>query len=199
MIKELPGFTGYTIDINGRIVNAKTNHELVLRIGTTGYYSTVIRGKTAKLHRMLALAFIPNTGNKKTVNHIDGNKLNNNLSNLEWATSSENNKHAYDTKLKTTHKSYSKEDEETILNMNNAGYRNLDISNILSIPKSIVQKIVAKNNKTLSKFRHSLDERKNLKSIIMNSNENNRTLSKQIGLSAELIGKIKKNISWNDI
>lgn len=44
-------------------------------------------------HRLLAIAFIPNPKNKKEVNHIDFNKFNNNLSNLEWSTPKENSSH----------------------------------------------------------------------------------------------------------
>jgi hypothetical protein len=55
--------------------------------------------KKVYLHRILAELFIPNPENKPCVNHKDGVKYNNSLSNLEWCTYQENNNHAFDTGL----------------------------------------------------------------------------------------------------
>lgn len=55
--------------------------------------------KTIKISRLVAIAFLPNYNNLPVVNHIDGNKQNNSVNNLEWVTHSENQKHAIRTGL----------------------------------------------------------------------------------------------------
>lgn len=73
------------------------------RIDRGGYLTTRLskKGKdsTVYIHRLLGFAFISNPLNKAFINHKDGNKLNNDLNNLEWVTHSENMLHAYNTGL----------------------------------------------------------------------------------------------------
>lgn len=86
----------------------------------TRYYCTRLTNKDGidkaeYIHRLVAKAFIPNPNNLPTVNHIDGNKHNNNVSNLEWASYSENNQHAYNGNLKSDNKPLFRTDENGVI------------------------------------------------------------------------------------
>ena len=70
----------------------------------SGYIYVRVNKKKFSLHRLVGLMFIPNLENKPFVNHIDGNKTNNCLDNLEWVTCSENNKHSHTSNIKKTYK-----------------------------------------------------------------------------------------------
>ena len=94
--KSIPGFSKYEASTLGNIRNKTTKYVLKqhLRVG----YLRVSLMKNEKshnmsIHRLIALTFIPNPYNKYTVNHINHNKLDNRIENLEWATASEQNRH----------------------------------------------------------------------------------------------------------
>lgn len=98
----IKGYEGlYEIDRQGNVYSERTglmkcyiDHGYV-KIGLTKNH---VR-KNYYIHRLVAGAFIPNPNNLPEVNHIDGNKQNNSVNNLEWITSKENQKHAYREKL----------------------------------------------------------------------------------------------------
>jgi hypothetical protein len=82
--------------------NTSNNYYIVTLVDNSG------SRRNRPVHRLMCETFLPNLENKAHVNHIDGNKLNNCLTNLEWATEQENSQHAVDTGL-TTHDHCSKE------------------------------------------------------------------------------------------
>lgn len=109
--KDIEGYEGYyQISNYGRVKSLeryKSNYsklqlvpERILSQGTkeNGYKVIILykdnKGKNNYIHRLVAQAFLPNPNDLATVNHKDGNKANNHLSNLEWASYAENNRHA---------------------------------------------------------------------------------------------------------
>ena len=97
MWKDIPEYHGkYQASDDGRIRNADTMCEYKLRPDRWGYLDVALNGVRKRVHRIVAETFILHDASKNIVNHKDGNKLNNNVDNLEWCTSKENNQHAYD-------------------------------------------------------------------------------------------------------
>lgn len=87
----------YLINDNGDVFSMLSRRELTQKIDRYGYKTVALSrdGKTKHftIHRLVAIAFIPNPLSLPTVNHKDENKLNNNVNNLEWMTMRENDNH----------------------------------------------------------------------------------------------------------
>jgi len=86
---DIPTYENYQISKCGIVRHKETKKVKPVYIGN-GYPTTHINKKTAYIHRLLALAFIPNPDNKPLIDHIDRNRSNNKISNLRWATWDEN-------------------------------------------------------------------------------------------------------------
>lgn len=144
----------------GRVKN-KNNIILKSYLNTDGYelikISYTINKKRffvhKKVHRLVAEQFIANPKNKPEVNHKDGNKQNNYVSNLEWCTRQENNKHASDTGLnphpigsKNPNAKLIEDDVIKIKELYNSGFRIYKIAQKYKVSWSTIKLIVT--NKT---------------------------------------------------
>lgn len=172
MMKNLRefGFSDYIADSKGKIYSLKSNRYLLGHIMTGGYPGVSLTNDEGvicqlKVHRILAMAFLKNDDpeNKNQVNHIDGNKENNEISNLEWCTPKENTQHSVDMKLKPPvyyhediklpdeselvydwrkPKSYldvTEDDVHVICQYLQDGYRVCDVSSMLAVDRRFIQ------------------------------------------------------------
>uniref|UniRef100_A0A6C0IR59 HNH nuclease domain-containing protein n=1 Tax=viral metagenome TaxID=1070528 RepID=A0A6C0IR59_9ZZZZ len=103
--RNVSGWENYSVSNLGKVKNNKTGR--LLKQYIRGGYSFVglcqnHNSKTIPVHRLVSLAFIDNPENKKQVNHLDKNRSNNNISNLEWTTAFENCSHRSANVIQTT-------------------------------------------------------------------------------------------------
>ena len=107
--KDVVGYEGlYKVSNLGTVISLHREQEKIMKpaVATNGYHQIFLSKNgvrtLTRVHRIVALAFLPNVENKPIVNHINGIKTDNNVLNLEWATFSENGQHAFDTGLNHT-------------------------------------------------------------------------------------------------
>lgn len=98
--KDIEGYEGlYQISNYGRVLSVKRNIYLKGAINNCGYIKCYLninnKQKTFLLHRLVGIAFIQNPENKSQINHINGDKTDNSVINLEWNTASENMSHSF--------------------------------------------------------------------------------------------------------
>lgn len=107
-MKRIEDWEDYSVTEDGRIWSHRSNKFLKCFSSKEGYIRLELNkdglAKNLTVHRLVAQAFIPNPEGKSEVNHIDGNKSNNHVSNLEWVTRSENMVHAIKNNLQTINK-----------------------------------------------------------------------------------------------
>ena len=86
----IEGFENYSVSDHGNVKNNKTGRILKGAFDGRGYIRLTLDGKSKKIHRLVAVAFLENPENKKCVDHIDNNRSHNLLINLRWTTHTEN-------------------------------------------------------------------------------------------------------------
>lgn len=145
--------TWYYITEDGKCYNNKTGKYLKGQENYKNHYFsyniTMPDGSKKRLyaHRLVAQAYIPNPNNKKQINHIDGNVLNNCVDNLEWVTQSENQQHALKTELRKFNHVFCFNKDKVLV----AEYLNIsEASKAAGISQSIISQELNKDIKTLS-------------------------------------------------
>lgn len=101
MWRQVDGFPDYLISSEGVVKSYRRTKERIMKykVNSDGYQAVKLcsdeKVSLISVHRLVAMAFIPNPENKPEVNHIDGDKKNNHVDNLEWCTRSENMVHCF--------------------------------------------------------------------------------------------------------
>ena len=143
-MKKIRDFNNYSIDKKGNIYSDYSGSLRMLKYSICGAgYKTIHLYRNKKryakmIHRLVAETYLENINEQ--VNHIDGNKLNNNLENLEWVTASENLAHAVRTGLRSKPPKQRKLSDEqilTILTFNIIGMDN-EFANLYGVSKSSI-------------------------------------------------------------
>lgn len=103
-MEKIKGFENYSITKDGKLWSEKYYKVLAPYVNYKGYHCIKLHNEgkifSTTIHRLVALTYIENPENKPQVNHINGDKSDNRVENLEWVTSSENQLHAYKNGLK---------------------------------------------------------------------------------------------------
>lgn len=161
---EIKDYEGYFVNKKGEVYSTRgirsVDNPLKLKSRLqNGYPSVSIYSKddtknpnTLYIHRAVAISFIPNSDKEKDcVNHIDGNKENNSISNLEWVTKAENNLHAFQSGLMTNTK-YSREQcLEVVDRYHNKGESVMAISKDMGVNYHFVNDLIKKGSSIKSK------------------------------------------------
>lgn len=144
-IKSLPN---YEVSNHGRIRNNKTKRLMSLNCPSKLYtyvnlYVSPRKTKSCRVHRLVAETFISNPNNYPCVNHINGNKKDNHVDNLEWCSYSQNTLHAYKTGLIKQTKSFIPEVELAISTLiKNKCCSVKDLAKVLNVSYQTIYNII---------------------------------------------------------
>lgn len=134
----------YEVSSTGDVRNRKTGRILSKRVNNAGYARASLDGKECKVHRLVALAFIPNPNGYSEINHKDGDKLNNVVDNLEWTTRGKNIQHAYEHELRSAkgeRNANSKLTKNDVIAIRRSDLSNKELGAIYGVTSGLVWKL----------------------------------------------------------
>lgn len=153
-LKEV--FERYLISECGKLFIKESGKEVIGTVTEKGYKITTITcssgRKVISFHRLVAMAWVDNPNNLKEVDHLDGNKLNNHASNLEWVTRGENIKRAYSLNFRTAvgvanaNAKLSEQQVKEICEGVLSGLSNVQIEELTSVKRNLVSRIRCKKS-----------------------------------------------------
>jgi hypothetical protein len=143
---QIDNFQGYLISEDGVVVNSLTDRILKTDLNSSGYRRVTLHTDNNRLritvHRLVAIHYVDNLSGYEYVNHMDGNKLNNHYTNLEWCSSSHNRRHAFKHRLCQRPNSYlNDETVHAICLCIQSGMKSRNIQAVFNIPKHVYDDI----------------------------------------------------------
>ena len=208
----------YYINKKGDIYSYYTNRILKQRNSKKGYPSVHLtingEGVSKVVHRLVAKTFIPNPDNLPQVNHIDGNKENNSVENLEWCTNEYNMRHSWELGLRKPLKGNeigtSKLLEHEVIDIYGSEENSYKLSEKYNVSTSLINlirsdKVWSHVTKSKTKGRHPLNNLRNNKFSleevcdIYEKDGKNKDIAKEYNVSESTIKSIRNGNSYKDI
>lgn len=203
-------------NVNNAGNKRESPYKLSICTDRDGYSIVQLHSNTRKVHRLVAITFLPNPACLPQVNHKDGNKQNNSVTNLEWCTASENSQHAYATGLSSSRQGedasqakLTNEQTITLIQMTLDGKSNEEIAEIFGLNPRYISLIrhkkrqVAIWNKYFSdvdtvsstKITSSKDTKvlENIVDMAFTTTRSNADIGREFNLDASTISRIRNN------
>lgn len=210
----------YWVSEYGEIESIRSGELLKCTVSSVGYavVSSSVMGKTDSVHRVVFKTFVGEIPDKLQINHIDGNKLNNHITNLEVVTASENVRHAFDTGLHSIpfgeNNGMHELKEYEVLEMYQLikkGLTNKDLADIYGVHdryvslirhghrwKYLFEREGMKPMKSLGNLRMPLAKAVYIYNMCLTSEKGQDRLGPELGIDPSTVSRVRTGKSWKD-